>query len=597
MALQFTPTVPGIAIAHIIIRSNALPLYDTLVLKGRGDIPLLMSGGAPIAPDTICPGERYDASIPVSNPTACDVIITSVTSDDAQFVVDLPQGVVLPAFSSRRLLVSGMFANTGTYPARITIASNGGPDATVDLKIVVASRELLAAPSLVFGDVRIGVTSGPQRITIVASGTAETVIQRLRIAGANATEYSFVLPNGETLPHRMQSGERLEVDVTFAPSDLESRRAIFIVEPAVRGACNVPDPLELNGRGVMPVIDAPRRIVQLGSICAGLSYDTTIALRNLGNAPLSISAVETINATGRATLVTNGLPAIIEPDSTRVVTISIQPDALGPFNLPLRFISDGTWFTAPDTTVKISGTAVLCASVWIDTIYANVGDRISIPVRFDASPVTGATVATLLNDLGAQPITFSIAHDGKVMRFIATPPTDGMLSPLGASVQVTPSGIGVRVDAPVANGLSASPLLASLAADVLLGDKDRTVLALAIENLAGGFTKLNINNGLLIPNYCALDQRLVDVNGLLLSATSSPITTSGSFVIYLPDPGHATLTLHDELGRIVATLLDDSIAEGARTVAVSSEITTSGVYTAMLRVGGRHVMQQVVIVR
>lgn len=594
--LQFAPKAAGIAIARVVIRSDALPFADTLILKGRGDIPALSISGPPIAPDTVCPGERYEAAIPVNNPTACDVTITSVTSSDAQFVVDLPQGVVLPPFSSRRLLVSGSFPNASTYISRVTISSNGGPDTAIDLRIVVASRELVAGPALSFGDVRVGVTSGTQRITVVASGTAETVVQRLRIAGANPSEYSFVFPNGETLPLRMQPGDRLEVDVTFAPSDLESRRALLVVEPAVRGACNVPDPVALTGRGVMPVIDAPRRIVQLGSICAGIRYDTTIVVRNLGNAPLTISGVESIGAPVRATVVTTGLPAILEPDSARMVTISVQPEALGAFDILLRFASDGTWFTAPDTTVRVSGTGVLCANVWIDTIHANVGDRIDIPVRIDASPVTSDRVATLLNDLGSQPITISIAHDGKVMRFVAVAPTGGMLTAV-SGVQVLPTGAGVRVDAPAATGLSSSPMLVTLAAEVLLGDKDRTVLALMIEKLAGGFTKLNVNNGLLIPNYCALDQRMVNVGGLLLSATSSPMTTSGAFVIYLPESGHATLTMHDGLGRVVATIFDEDAPKGARTIAVPSDAITSGAYTVVLRANGEHVMQRVVVVR
>lgn len=542
LVIRFRPRSEGVAIARFIVRSAAFPFADTLYVRGRGDVPRLEVESPAATIDTICPGERYELPIPVINPTACDVTITSMTSSDPRFAVDVTSPVTLTPFARRRVHVTAEVDVPGLHTSTVTINGSDGSTHSFDVRYVVASRAIAHDPTLDFGDVRLRSTPVTRRVTITSTGTAPAMIDRLRVAGANASEYSFALPNGETLPIELAPGGTLAVDVTFTPGDLEARRARLIVETGARGVCQPDEPIELGGRGVMPLLDVPKRRLTLGRVCAGVVIDTTIELRNLGNAELMVTAIAPIDGAGGAVIGSTGLPLVIAPDSVRSIRLRIEPDRLGDFEIGLRLENNGEWFTIPDTLVQVVGTSVLCGTISADTVRGRVGETVRIPVRINAQGLDAGELARLLNDIGATGISYSIGHNSSLLRFLPTAPSDGLLS--GVPTTVTPVAGMVRVQSEDNTfAVTPSTVVGTLEAEILLGTTDRTVLDLAVERFAKGYSDLIVENGLVLADYCALDMRYVSVTGPFIAATSQPLPPDGTLVVRLPNPGDARDTL------------------------------------------------------
>ena len=74
--------------------------------------------------------------------------------------------------------------------------------------------------------------------------------------------------------------------------------------------------------------------------------------------------------------------------------------------------------------------------------------------------------------------------------------------------------------------LRADDIIAELSADVLLGDKDRSALTLVREEFAGGYADLTVHNGLLLAEYCAIDNRYIQVAGPVLRPSRTPVLSS-----------------------------------------------------------------------
>lgn len=597
VTVRFAPWLPGPAEARFIIRSDAFPFADTLVVRGRGDVPAFQVSPPPLSADTLCPGERFTARIPVDNPTACPIVIRSVTSDNGGFTVDAPAGFIVPPMSSRYIFTEGRFDVPGEYTANIRVLSADAGEQTVSVKAIVASRLLVHDAAVDYGDVRRGTTSAPKRLTISSTGTAGVEIRRIRLAGANDAEYSYTLPGGQSMPVWLAPGATLDVDITFSPADLETRRAVLQIETSPGASCSLPAPVELEGRGVMPVIDAPRRLYELGRICAGGTSDTAVVLRNLGNAPLTVTGLLLRGTTGRAGVVAAGLPVTIPADSSRLVTLRIEPELLGRFGVDLQFTSDGEPFVPGDTVIRLAGAGVICGSVSIDTMRANIGEVVRVPVRIDAAGLTPAEVARLLNKSGYQAMNFSIGHDRRLVRFLAAPPVGGMIAGLATPATVNATGAGVTVTTAASPGdLREDSTIAELSLDVLLGDKDRTPLDLSLGEFAGGWHDLQVHDGLLLAEYCAIDLRYVTITGPVLRPSRQPLKGDGELLLYMPAPSRARLFLYDGFGAPAAMILDEDLAAGTRRIPIGSYNLPSGVYQAVLDTPDGRTTTRIVVV-
>lgn len=595
--VRFSPTQAGAAVGRFIITSAAIPFVDTLIVKGFGDTPRYIAL-ADTTIDTICPDRTWRMAVRLDNPTGCDVPVDSLFSADAGFRFDSPSGFIIPAKSGRTAFVSGTFSTPGTYTTRLNLRSLSAGDTTVDVRVVVASRDLQYVNSLDLGDIRVGSTGSISPITIRATGTAGVDITGLRLAGVDAAEYGVTFLNGATLPRWLAPGDSIEVRIDLTPRAIDLRRGTLIVESTAKSTCDAHDLIMLQGRGVLPIIDAPRRRYDVDRICAGSGIDTTIILRNFGNAPLTVSSVEQRVSSGQAKIDLSGLPVTIPPDSTTPVRARITPEFLGPFSFDLHFISDGEPFTPGDTLIRIEGAGILCGSISLDTVRATVGDVIDIPVRLDASPLTDADVMRLMNTSNSRSVSLSIGHDSTLLRFRSEGPTAGMLSGLTMPATVVGRGSIATLTTTNANGdVGTGMTLATLRADVLLGRTDRSILTLRLDDFADGWSRIDTWNGLLIAEYCAIDRRYVMLSKPFIRPSETPLKTTSSLQCWLPGRGVAVVQIVDMAGRIVATLHDGELDAGLHQIPLPPGLLTSGIYIATLRILGYVESARVVVER
>ena len=256
--------------------------------------------------------------------------------------------------------------------------------------------------------------------------------------------------------------------------------------------------------------------------------------------------------------------------------------SLGTLDIALHFVSDGAWFTAPDTTVRLGATGVICGSIWADTVHGTIGDHIAIPIHLDASPLSPADVARLMNESNARSISLTLSGDPKLIRFDAGAPAGGMLAALPTPPLVDAAGARAHIASDDANGdLSPSDLVAVLKTDLLLGDKERSPIALSVESFADGNADLSVGDGMVLAEYCAIDRRYVRVSGPLLAPEMTPMLKQGGVIMHLPEASRATVTLYDPLGRAVAVLHDGQTGTGTYRLRLPEEIP-AGIYTARL---------------
>jgi len=583
--VRFSPLVAGRATSRFIVTSMAIPFIDTLIVTGFGDAPRFVAMPDTTI-DTICPNQVYRATVRLNNPTACPVEVDTLFSDDARFVVGAPDGFILPPKSGRAAFVTTSFANPGTYTTRLNVHSATAGDTTVVVTVVVASRELTYGSTLAMGDVRVGASMTASPVSIRSTGTAGVEITRLRTAGVDASDYSIQLPPGVTLPHWLSPGSQLDVTVIFAPTAIDDRRATLVVETGTGSTCGTYDPIELSGRGVLPIIDAPRRRYDMDRICAGTGVDTAIVVRNFGNAPLTVLSIGSRTVMGEADIDVVGLPMTIQPDSVAQIAVKTTPSLLGPFALDLTIVSDGEPFTPGDTLIRIQGSGVLCGSLSVDTVRAIVGDVVEVPIRLDASPLTTDDVVQLMNRSNARSIALSIGHDSTLMRFRNESPAGGVVAGLFTPPAVAATGSRVSMTSANANGdLSTAMVIASLRADVLLGRTDKSTLTLSLTEFADGWSNLKLHDGLLIAQYCAIDKRYVQLARPFIRPSETPLQSSGALQCWFPEGGVATVEVIDLNGRVVATPLDGAVDGGFLACRLPSPGLAAGVYIATLRVG------------
>jgi hypothetical protein len=601
LTIRFNPTSPGAHQALLILEGDAFPFRDTLVVRGRGDIPGYTLTAQPIVFDTICPGSPRSLPLTLTNPTACPVLIDSLVPPGAEFSVAPSRGFTIPPFSSVNVQVlASAPATPGTYGGDLAVRSNEAGDRSVKITAVVASRALQTAPRIDFGDVRVR-RSGQMPLVIRSTGDAGVEIARIYLAGTNTSEFTLTYPPGTSFPLYLPPGASLAVQVDFAPSDIDARRAVVAVETTPGKACSTLDPIALEGRGVLPIIDVPRRSLDFGRVCVGASVDTAIAVRNLGNAALTIDA---LTISGSADLqAVEGMPVTVAAGEERSVRVRFTPTLLGTIATELKIGSDGDWFTAPDTLVRLTGTGSLCGTLSVDTVHALVGDIVKIPIRF--TPRAGldlkrADVADLMNRSGRRSFTIMVGNSIRNLRFQGIADTAGMVSGLTVPPQATITPTSILLASDDSHGdLRSSDLLGVLRGDVLLGDGSRTPLPLDVQEFAGGYADLDLHDGLLVADYCAIDKRYLDVSGAKPFSRPSqmPLPATGMIEFYLPAAAEASLKLIDPLGRTVGVLFNGTAEKGLHAVGLPTEGVASGMYTLLLETGGGEYVTQVVVVR
>ncbi len=580
--IQFIPNTQGPDTTLLVIESPSAPGFDTLVVIGRGDLPIFEIQQTEVDFDTICPGTKYPFSLELDNPTACVVDIDTVfiTSTTNAFTAN-PVRFTIPSNGSANANIVAEFTNEGDYSGTITIRTSTGFEITRDIKAVVVTRSLDTETPKDFGDVRVG-NSSVLQATVTSTGSAGVEIDEIRVRGIHPNDYTVILPAGVNYPIYLNPGESQTFDIQFDPQDIENRSAFIDYIMNDDAICEDPENTELTGRGFRPVINMRDNSIYLGEICIGESIDTTTAIRNFGNGDLDVTSV--IESGNGNINVGVSLPLTIAIDQSEDVNINFSPDQIGDFEKKIYFESNGDWLAGSDTLL-IRGRGVVCADIFVESVIGVVGTDVNVPIRIVPKDGTGLTtedIAQLMNDANTTGIDFTISHNHRIARFNDTPVNEGYIAGNENltinmdNINVTSSGI-----------VNQDGLLAMLNAEVLLGDDFETPLVIEVDNFADGYSRINTEDGRLIAEYCSFDKRLIDAtnaNGLIFDIRPNPINNIGYFELYLKEQREVNINVYDNLGTQVTTI-SKNLSEGPHLVQFDANDFNSGTYSVVVQSG------------
>lgn len=549
--IAFSSATPGTFVGTLHLQTTGSPAGVDVPVRIVVDAPTVTVDTDTIDLDTVCPGTSVVRSIRLRNPTACIVAVDSAFSAGADSVGISPVGgFSVSPNGSVSITTSVNRTASGPFNGIVRIRSVAG-DKDVVVKGVAATRALIITPSptLDLGDIRVG-QQGTGTITIQSAGDAPVTISNISVGGPQASE-CVVTPQGDvTLPHTLAVGASLVCDVTMTPADIDTRRAIVTVRGA-SGICTLPDPIDIRARGISPLLDIEPRILPLAAACIGGFVDTTITLVNRGNAPLLVTGVVDTN-TASPVSTTATFPITIDSGGRVTLPVRVQPSRLGGYTWIASFTTDGEWFTPADTTLRIEGTALLCASISLDTIDADIGTvvPITIVMTSDVGNVTADQMRTLIKGVGGQTV-LRIQADEPLLRI--QPTVEGQMIG-GTAVTVPLAGTpGPTMETTVTHNtpLTSDNTFGILRADVVLGTSTRTALTLIVDSLAGGHTRLNINPGLVRARYCAIDNRFVQTPSAPVIAWFD--TDNHNVHVTATQAGTYEVNVLDIVGRVVQT--------------------------------------------
>ncbi|MBL7999141.1 MAG: choice-of-anchor D domain-containing protein [Candidatus Kapabacteria bacterium] len=581
MQFRFTPTVPGIYTAYAIIISPHFPFRDTLILTGIAELPAVTLRSTSITLDTVCINTNGIIQIPIRNQTACPVRVDSiqVRSSISGWSLQQTAGFTIPPNNQINVALQGRFSQPGSYSSDVIIHSSGRKD-TIRARVVVVERSTVVTDTIRFNDVLLNTVSNDELI-LIAQGTVPSIVNSITLSGLFATDYTITLPAGLTLPHTLQPNDTLRIRITFIPKDIEQRPASLTL--ALNSATSCPDlrTTTLRGRGVQPLLDARSRTIVVGRLCAGDVLDTVINLRNPGNALLTIDTILitgdrgfTIQSTGRIQI-----PA----DSSFPIQLRYTSADIGNRTATLTLRSNGKWISSNDTSISLNAVGIVCGTLSLDTVDAEIGTVARIPIRYTppySSALSALQIVELMNSSANTALDLQISYGESLLDITGLSGATSMLSPyLNAALQKSPPAINISTQN---LSLNPSDVVAVIDADVLLGREFNSPLQLRIESFANGYSRLNTVNGLVRAQYCSFDKRLVDGTTVQLTMAVTQNGSHPALTVYTHDDRTAAITLINTQGERVANLHSGLLKAGISHIHIPDDIP-SGLYGISLQ--------------
>ncbi|MGH8894251.1 MAG: choice-of-anchor D domain-containing protein, partial [Actinomycetes bacterium] len=236
-----------------------------------------------------------------------------------------------------RVGVQAIATDMGVVPPIVRVATYGR--SAWQLRVPPGPSLHLEA-DLGFGDQQVGTTVRRQ-LVLHSVGDADLHVTHLDGATSDVTVES--VPAGATFPMTLPPGTRRTFEVVFAPSAVGDRGAFLMVssDDAEHPAVEV----KVTGLGITagrPRLSA-RAFLEFGVVRTGAPSDMTLELRNLGDAPLQITALDrAANGSPRFTLpAAPALPLTIPPSGSTNVSVRFDPNANGEVRSALTVTGSG----------------------------------------------------------------------------------------------------------------------------------------------------------------------------------------------------------------------------------------------------------------
>lgn len=187
----------------------------------------------------------------------------------------------------------------------------------------VAPLIALSKDSLDHGSIRVQ-SEAFAELWVRNTGNATMSVLGFAFIGADSTAFQILSPN--TLPKTVAAGDSMLVRVRFSPA---ARRAYRTVVRMRTDAIPATVDMTLVGRGLAPVVFAPSLAV-IGSAPLGGSVESTVGIRNIGDASMTVGALTLGGAhAAEYRVVGPTVPATVAPGDSLVVRVRLEPTTAG----------------------------------------------------------------------------------------------------------------------------------------------------------------------------------------------------------------------------------------------------------------------------
>jgi probable HAF family extracellular repeat protein len=184
-----------------------------------------------------------------------------------------------------------------------------------------------------FGYQPVGTTSAAQTVTLTNVGEVPLAVEGLSFGGPNPARFAISSDTGETAPgvaSLLVPGASRTVQVTFNPLAANSYASALVIHDNDTHQGSV-HRVPLSGMGGLPAVSlGPPGPFDFGSQIVGTTHDgATIAIGNIGHAPLVIHRVTLTGAAAAEFNVTELSEVTLAPGEDRTIVVRFTPAARG----------------------------------------------------------------------------------------------------------------------------------------------------------------------------------------------------------------------------------------------------------------------------
>lgn len=519
--------------------------------------------------------------------TSIDFAGVSAYSIDQQLPIIVHPGI------TKQISVRFAPQSDGNFAATLhAVGSPCGSEASVSLSGRRISPALNSnTVSLDFGTVYLcdGATSKP--ITLSNTGELADTILRASFNGSPA----FVLQ--ESYPIVIEPGASRSFTVSFTPNNPGAYDGQLTFE---WGPCEQTTTLQVTGTALRPATQIATDAVDFGTVNINTSATGTIVLRNTGNAPRTVTAIDLGGASDVSIETPGTLPATIAPGDSLVIGLRYAPSFKG--DLQANATISIAEPCAEQQSFTIKGTAVgddiIIAELTVavpDGLTGNVGRDVEIPVTISSSTNLAAAAISSM--------TIRMHH-----RYTMLLPNQVSTTISGATATISSSSIvgdDRLIELTISGGtFPATGTIATIRALGLLGDTSCSDIVVdAVEITTPPNRQVTVNKedgGYCTEGYCQIDgDRLVRLGGGVRLKPSVPNPFVGQTTIeYALEQGQEVeLVVTDMVGNQVTTLVKGNVGAGTHQVEFSGKGLAPGLYFCELRTVETTVREGILLVR
>ncbi|NDE01189.1 MAG: choice-of-anchor D domain-containing protein, partial [Gammaproteobacteria bacterium] len=448
LTLRFKPTSAGVKAASVSIASNAAGSPATLPISGQGTAPKVVFGGASIGFGTVNNGSASAAkTVILRNEGDAVLQITSITTagpDNAQFTQTNDCGATLAVGATCTISVTFRPTSEGNKTASLSLISNSltSPD-QVALEGTGRSplgKVVMTPASLSFGVQTVGTTSSEQVVTIRNEGDGPLQITALslpalQVSFTDQTSYGFPTTQdcAPSLPRTLAAGASCLINVRFAPGSTTATTGKITVTTDFGSAETT-----LSGTGTGAIARVNNTLLQFGDLSVGqTSTVRTVTLRNDGNAPLSISAINTSGTDAAQFNQSNNCGSSLVAGANCTISVTFTPTSSGSKSAAVSIAHSATG-SPRLVSLTGNGLAVLPGAPTLEG--ASAGNN-KITLTFGTPSFTGGTGI--------------VSYEGRCIGSGITTTATGTASPL--SVVGLVNGTPYVCDVRASNSVGAGP--------------------------------------------------------------------------------------------------------------------------------------------